>query len=452
MESDIQIPLVDRAAIIVAASIWYHEDVMDEVRKAILNKNYEENYWVKTQSRVTENIQALPLTVLTKQRVQDFSAFIINGIQQWLQDNYFLTIDGKVLSNLLCWNPKGVIDYPETAKRVIAHESNIIKRFRIACMYCLENHIFHIWEELKYHHLQYNFLMECFEVKFWISYIEHNLNALMEEIEYIGIRDILSFAFNISVANNNSIWIKHFLKKMKQDQMCMVSYSKLKYILEMEMIFNYKMIPLLSCYVSSKMFDDLIHSYPGTILLQFLQLPTASSFLKIANGTWDVLSNNDFYKITEKIGHYLQEYAGSQIFKNILESFWRNSPNHCKIYVIQKCIDGSFLNRLGLLKHSSPIIKLIIQSSTTEQRKEMIFSYNGILFFDSLVRKSRWGCFSMSVQEFSGSENRENWISELIHTYQCIFETSRFPSFKYKDFERLIDALEKQKNKNISQK
>ncbi|GBM63513.1 hypothetical protein AVEN_73792-1 [Araneus ventricosus] len=453
MESDAQIPLVDRAAIVVAASVWYHEDVMDAIRKAISSKSYEQNYWVKTQSRVTENIQSLPLTVLTKHRVQDFSAFITNGIQQWLQDNYFLTIDGKVLSNLLCWNPKGVIDCTETAKRVISHESNIINRFRIACMYCLENYIFQLWEELiEHHYLQYNILMECFEVKFWISYIKHNLSTLMDEIEYIGSKDTLWFAFNISVTNNNVIWIEHFLKKMREDQMCIMAYSKLKYILEMKMAFNYKMIPLLSRYVSSEMFDDLILSYPGTILLQFLQFPTTGSFLKIANKTWDVLSDDDFYKITEKIGHYLQEYAGNQIFKNIFESFWRNSPDHCKIYVIRKCIDGSFLNRLGLLRHSSPIIKLIIQSSTIDQRKEMIFSYNGILFFDSLVRKSRWGCFCMSVQEFSGSEDRENWINDLICTYKCIFETSRFPSFKYKGFEKLIDVLEKQKNKNICTK
>lgn len=451
MESDAQIPLVDRAAIVIAASVWYHEDVVETIRQSISNKSYDLFYWINTERKVNENIDALPLTVFTKQRVTDFSAFIVKGIQKWMQDNYFVSMTGNLFFNYFCWNPRGVIDSIATVKKIISHEENILNRFRIACMYCLEDYAFQLWDEVKHHYLQNDTeIMECFEVKFWICYIKHDLRALMDEVEYVGRRDSLLFAFDISVTNDNAIWMEYFMKKLRGDQKCVLAYSKLKNILERNLTFNFNMIPLLSRYVSSEMLEDLILSYPGTFLLAFLQFPNTYNFLKIANKTWDVLPDKDFYQIIEKIGHNLQDYSGNQLFKNVAEEFWKNSPDHCKAYVIQKCIDGSFLHRLGLLKHSSPVIKLIIQSSTTDQRKEMVFSFNGILFFKSLTQKNRWGCFSMSFQEFVGSEDRENWINELINTYMDIFKSNQFPAFTYNDLEKLTAVFEKLKDKSIS--
>ncbi|KAF8772990.1 uncharacterized protein LOC129984350 [Argiope bruennichi] len=447
MESVAQITLVDKAAIVVAASVWYHEDVIERIRKSSSGRGrFDQHKRVKMEIKVNKNILTLPLTVSTQQRVENFSVFVGKGIEQWIQDHCFLTINSSVLSSLLCWNPKGVIDCIATAKNIICHEKNLINCFRIACMYCLENYIFQLWDLIERQNLLYDIhVMECFELKFWISYIKHNMNVLMDEIQYIGNRDTLCFAFNISVTNNNAVWTEHFLKKMTEDQICTIAYRKLKYILEMPLAFNYKMIPLLSRYVNSEMFNELILNYPGIILLNFLQFPIIEDFLKIANKTRDVLTNEDFYLIIERMAHFLQEYGRNQTFENISQQFWKNSTDHCKIYVIQKCINGSFLNRLALLKHSSPIVQLIIQSSTTHQKKEMIFSYNGIIFFDSLIRKNRWGCFSMSIQEFVGSEDRENWINELIQTYQHIFKISRFPSFTSEDYKKLINILKQTK-------
>ncbi|XP_055951212.1 uncharacterized protein LOC129985270 isoform X2 [Argiope bruennichi] len=453
MDSDAQITLADRAAVVVAAAVWYHKNAVERIKKSTsCKRSFEQRYWMKTKIIVNKNIHSLPLPASCKQRVESFIVFVGEGIEQWIQDHYFLTINSSVLSSLLSWNPKGVIDCIATAKNIISHEKNLISCFRIACMYCLENYIFQLWDLLEQQNLPYDTdAMECFEIKFWISYIKDNMDDLMDEIQYTGNRDTLFFAFNMSVKNNNAIWTEHFLKKMKEDQMCTVACSKLKSILEMPCSFQenikHKMIPLLSQYVSSEMFNGLIVSHSGTILYYYLQFSTIGDFLKIAYKTRDVLMHEDFYLIIEKMAHILQEYGGNQIFENAFELFWKNSPDHCKTYIIEKCINSGFLIKLGVLEHSSPIIKAIIQTAATSQRKEMIFSYGGIIFFDTLMQKNRWGCFSMSIQELVGSHNRENWINKLIHTYRRMLKNCSFPSYTSTDYKKFIHAFEIQKHK-----
>ncbi|GFS29504.1 uncharacterized protein NPIL_205471 [Nephila pilipes] len=441
MDFDTQTSLADRTATTVAISIWYHEDVIELIKNYNSDKNFD-RLWTETKHKVIENIQSLPLTTHAKEIILDFCLFVGQQIRYWMHIFHFLTISSKTMAQIIFFKPRGKIDYLETAKRVILHEENDLNKFRLACLCCLEDDIFELWPKVKCF-FDDKIDTDLFEVKFWISYLKQDTENLMNEVEYIGNRDVLQFAFFMSVANNNTISAKFFLNKMKNEERPIVLDKTLRNILETPNPFNYETIPFFMRYLSSEKLENLLRDYPEVVLLQFLKFPYLNHFLETANKTWDNLSNEGFYCITEEMAYYMSIYFGNHAYENIFQEFWNNGPDRCQNYVINKCIEGSYLIRLGMFKHTSCVIKAIFQSSTTHQKRKMVFSYNGMMFFDALVKRDRLGCVAMSIYELFTTEERVACINELIILFENVFRESRsHPTFKSENLERVIDVLE----------
>ncbi|PRD22117.1 UNVERIFIED_CONTAM: hypothetical protein NCL1_49969 [Trichonephila clavipes] len=449
MDFDTQTSLADRAATTVAISIWFHEDVIELIKTSNTDKNFD-RLWTETKHNVIANIRSLPLTTHAKEIILDFCLFVGQQIRYWMHIFHFLTISSKTMAQNIFFKPRGKIDYVETAKRVILHEENDLNKFRLACVCCLEDDIFKLWQKVE---PNFNDRIDSnlFEVKFWVSYLRQNTERLMNEIEYIGNRDVLQFAFFMSVSNNNTISAKFFLNKMQKEDRPRVLDRTLKNILETPNPFNYETIPFFMRYLSIEKLESLLHDYPEVVLLQFIKFPYLNHFLDTANKTWDNLSNEGFYCITEEMAYYMSVYFGNHTYANIFLEFWNNSPDRCKNYVITKCIEGSYLVRLGMFKHTSCVIRSIFQSLTTFQKRKMVFSYNGMMFFDALMRRDRLGCVAMSINELFTSEEREACIDELIVLFKDMFKYCHsHPTFKSENLEIVVDVLEREKSKNVT--
>ncbi|GIX79252.1 hypothetical protein CEXT_3181, partial [Caerostris extrusa] len=385
MEINDKTSLADRAAISIIISLWHHDDVLEKIRKYSSEKNFDE-IWTNMENKIIHNIDFLPITANAKEYVLNYCFFIGQDIKQWMQNHKFLTIDSKRIATLLCLNFKCLLDYEKTARRIILHETDDLNRFRVACINCMEDYINQLWPLVRYYFEDAsNIEWEPFEIRYWVSYLKEDTVSLMREVDYIGPKDALQFAFNLSIMYNNLFCAEYFLNKMKKEQIPEIVNRTLENILSVPQTFNYRMIPLFVRYLNNERLDDLINKYPETILMQYLEYNFLDNFLLMADKAWRSLPGEGFYVINETLAYHLHDYLGNRIFITIFKEFWESSPSHCKEYVINKCITGSFLIRLALLTDTTCVIQSIIQSATIDQKRQMCFSYNGMLFFDSLI-------------------------------------------------------------------
>ncbi|GBM26244.1 hypothetical protein AVEN_17836-1, partial [Araneus ventricosus] len=143
----------------VIVNLWYESDISAAVgglRKVESPSGCARSVlWEIVINEVKEKVSKLMLPVSLKKRLMDLVRPIRSEIRIWAVYhkhilNYLPDEDLDMhIFEQLCWTCTGAIDYRKTAELLVRLETlDIEKRYRLACLYCLEDYIPVLWVEL----------------------------------------------------------------------------------------------------------------------------------------------------------------------------------------------------------------------------------------------------------------------------------------------------------------
>lgn len=143
-------PSLEHIALVkVVISLWNQNDVRAQITKLSSSDLYLSAEWVKIEDRVMGKVSQLSLPHVLKEKMLGFVKPIglqILGLMVYHCKIFCLYVS---LPDELYWTPHGTVDRKKTAKVLVRDENlDISTRYKLACIYCLEDDIIHLWKSL----------------------------------------------------------------------------------------------------------------------------------------------------------------------------------------------------------------------------------------------------------------------------------------------------------------
>ncbi|KAL7634704.1 UNVERIFIED_CONTAM: hypothetical protein RMT77_015081 [Armadillidium vulgare] len=281
----------------IAITLWKQYDIRALTarfyfRSTILSERLKE--WQVVEDKVIEKIPELLLPGPLKKKVLDFIKPIGLEMIKWREyydQNSYLGID---LPNELCWNSQGTIDQKRTAEVLIKDGNlDINIRYRLACIYCLENDIRELWNKIPENHRKSFYSEEDpSEVRqpnlviLWTYDIKGGVNKLDNMIERIWLRKCspYQFAFEYAAVGGNKAAVEYFLQKLtsREREESLVRYAGYVAKRRCDSYTNCTDLPTecyadVLCFLLSQMDEEqqteVFKSYPWKVLKCLLDWP-----------------------------------------------------------------------------------------------------------------------------------------------------------------------------------
>lgn len=293
--------LEDITLIKIAASLWNQHDIRVLLKEFFSNSSQlhsldelgihigRKGKWLEIGNRVSENMLRLTMPTCFKEKISGYIQTIGLQIFIWIQYhlNYCdLDLD---LPNELSWTPHGTIDKKKTAAALISNDSiDITTRFKLACIYCLEDDIRKLWnkvpesqKELFYCKEDPYMVLQMELVEFWGLYV----NGQNDWIRSIARRRRLNhfcspflYAFESAVHSGSKAATEYFLPNVSQRKIVKAALDAVKLYLEPNPPKEYNTEVL--CVLLSKMSEGrqlrLFRQCPLPVLYCFLEWPWQS--------------------------------------------------------------------------------------------------------------------------------------------------------------------------------
>ncbi|GBN47998.1 hypothetical protein AVEN_169806-1 [Araneus ventricosus] len=158
----LMLPLKQIALRRFAATLWNEPDILASIgkfRERIQYGDYQKKWCGTVEFEVLDKISKLQLPEsLTKQIIQILKPMGLRILRWKIFHEAFLSqsncdypfeyFNVSILEKL-CWTTAGTVDYRKTAEELIlCNVVDIVKRYKLACLYCLDHYIPEFWKEL----------------------------------------------------------------------------------------------------------------------------------------------------------------------------------------------------------------------------------------------------------------------------------------------------------------
>ncbi|WP_264339069.1 hypothetical protein [Wolbachia endosymbiont (group A) of Cydia splendana] len=439
----------------IAITLWNQDDIRALTarfyfRSLILSERRKE--WQVVEDKVIEKIPELLLPEPLKKKVLNFIKPIGLEILKWREyhdQNSYLGID---LPNELCWTPQGTVDKKETAVVLIKDENlDITRRYRLACIYCLEDDIRELWSKMPENRRKSFYSEEDPRkvrqqelVVLWTYYTKGEVNKLDNMIErrWQSKCSPYQYAFEYAAVGGNKAATEYFLQKLtsKEKEESLVRSAGYVADRRCDSARNRTDLPKehyadVLCFLLSQMNEEqqteVFKSYPYEVLKCLLDWPWQSFFMKTVSRMWDFLSGKDCnYFLREMVDKVIEGHKDYD-YQKLFGKFWQQSPDAHKRYVIDECSSGSLLSKLLKIEDKENV-KLILKDATLIEKEKIIFYREGKDICESLIYNNKWDLLKFFIQE-------------------CILSKEVIIKFKEKFKERIIcrrseEKLEKEKD------
>lgn len=222
--NDILKPTLEHIALInVTAALWNQADLKDLLAKCYIPSNVREfnSQWYKVEDIAVKKVAKLPLPNQMKEKILCFIKPVGFQIAKWKQFHDRGTAD---LPYKFCWTPQGTIDEKKTAEVMIKDKSiDITSRYELACIFCLEDDIPKLWEEMPegsrksfYNQEDAMHVMQKELVVLWTYQINEDTDKINSMIEKkLGRRcSPYQSAFQLAAIDGNKVATEYFLQKL----------------------------------------------------------------------------------------------------------------------------------------------------------------------------------------------------------------------------------------------
>ncbi|RDD35197.1 hypothetical protein Wcon_00664 [Wolbachia endosymbiont of Cylisticus convexus] len=461
----------------IAITLWNQDDIRALTarfyfRSLILSERRKE--WQVVEDRVIEKIPGLLLPGPLEKKVLNFIKPIGLEILKWREyhdQNSYLGID---LPNELCWTSQGTVDQKKTAEVLIKDENlDITIRYRLACIYCLEDDIRELWNKIPENRRKSFYSEEDPRkvrqqelVVLWTYDIKGEVNKLDNMIErrWQSKCSPYQYAFEYAAVGGNKAAAEYFLQKLTSREREESLVRSAGYVANRRCNSSRNRTDLpkecyadVLCFLLSQMDKEqeaeVFKGYPRKVLKCFLDWPWQNLFMETANRMWDFLSEEDYnYFLRETVDKVIEGHKDYD-YQKLFGELWQQSPNASQRYVIGKCASSGFLLSDLFKIEDEENVRLILNNATVKEKEEIIFYYKGKNICESLIYNNKWDSLKFFVQECISSKEvmikfKEEFKERIIHR-RSEEELEREKGMWNKFFQ-LLDDLAQENNKKRS--
>ncbi|GFT08409.1 uncharacterized protein NPIL_694191 [Nephila pilipes] len=273
-------------------------------------------------------MSSLPIPEVLQEKILHVIQPMHCEFQRWRHKNIAIFREDFGQLSDICWNFVGAIDYTETAKILVRSEDFTFPQlFPVACIHWLANDLQRMWraastsdkETLKKNvATQYNygvhFQLEI-GMKQWIYWLEDGADQ-GSLFSYVG----------------SLIYLSRFIPppiEIFQNLLPVDAKSLRKRILSVH--FNTSIGRDFFSKMDAALRIELFKEEPYLALAMFLRWPLQTEFLELASHLYPFLNGNTFTELLHTIiSDECAPYVSYFDYKNLLKSFWSQSPDALK--------------------------------------------------------------------------------------------------------------------------
>lgn len=426
--------LEDIALVKVVVILWNQDDI-----RALLNElsfplsvSDRTEKWQDIEFKVILKVLQLPQPKLLTKKMLGFISPIGTQILNWMKHHADRFFNIK-LPNELCWTPQGTVDRKRTAEMLVKDDNlDIITRYKLACVYCLEDCVSEMWNELPQRKKE-SFYNENFptEKKFsrlhnLVVFFTYGMKREMARMEGMIEKILLGrhsqgfspyrYAFGHAADCGNKVAVEYFLQKLTPGERVEAMFWAAKFV-KARLYDCYRnphtYIPKeyyveVLCFFLSELEgpqqEAFIREYTYEVLKSFLDWPWQTFFMETTNQVWEFLHVMDYDCLLELIIHKEVNGLKDWDYRELFRELWTQSPDTHKNYCIGRCASGNILSDLFKMDDEENV-KLILKSATVKDKEEIIFSYHGKNICESLVHRNKPAALKFFLRECISSKN-----------------------------------------------
>ncbi|GIY41905.1 ANK_REP_REGION domain-containing protein [Caerostris darwini] len=448
----------------ITASLWNQKDIKHLAAlfcfQPIFNNDEHQQWQTIVEEKVKQNIYKLVMPESLISELIKLIKPIGLEILKWIMSHEKILGDSCIL-NRLFWTSLGTVNYKKTAEFLITDDQlDLVKRYKIACVYCLYNDIPALWEKLSENE-RMNFcckdnpsrLVQHELVLLWTSIIKGEANKFNRRIKLRWEECTLNqYAFKYAACSGNKIATEYFFQKLtlKEREECLVettqcvakarcdTYSSCSFDFPKESYCDVIAYLLSQCNEVEQI--QVFQKYPYRVLKCFMSWPWQDLFIQIVGHIWTSLPKFDYntllWILTENLNMFGYNYH------KIIREFWLQSPISYKNFVINRqCRIGGFLSDLFKAEDKENI-KFLLRNVTTVDKERMITCYSGVHICHNLIMKNKWDLLKLFIQESMLSEAGVTKLKEEFQKCLPMFYTERqikWRKQKWNKFYQLLD-------------
>ncbi|XP_067139090.1 uncharacterized protein [Centruroides vittatus] len=430
--------LEHRTFVKIAITSWNQGDIRALASKfyfssPILNIGKRKKEWPKVEDEVIKRVLKLSLPKSLKEELSSFVEAVGWQILTWIdfhnkRCNFVIN-----LPNEFFWTPEDAIDKEKTSQMLVQDKNlDIVGRYRLACTYCLEDHIFILWNQLSGKKLYGKDLRNIRINKSpLVSFWSHDIEG-----EIVQLGDIMKrYCQDESVIPCNKAATRYFLKKLTSDEgkkRVLVKTAGYVANRRCDSARNRTDFPKehyadVLCFLLSQMDEEqqteVFKSYPYKVLKCFLDWPWQSLFMETANHMWDFLSEGKYDLLLRIIVDKVINGYKDCNYQNRFGEFWQQN-----LFKVE----------------DKENVRLILKNATVKEKEEIIFYYKGQNICERLIYNNEWGSLKFFVQECISSKDikvkfKEEFKERIIRRRSE--ETLEKEKDMWSKFFQLIDDL-----------
>ncbi|XP_055925186.1 uncharacterized protein LOC129957074 [Argiope bruennichi] len=401
--------------------------------------------------QIKDKVSRLVLPELLKKRMAHLVKPLLIEIFEWkiFHGKFFFNsdehFDASILK-LMCWTSVGSVDYQKTAEKLARAETlHVVKRYELACLHCLVDHIPILWEELpdevkraelaRYPTLGRDTYLEYY----WAQC----LKGKDSDINSTYLKDI-SFtkdAFEFAARTGNESATKFFFQKLsngKQDSFVFrtihfIIAERCRNLTRQSSVFSKRKLSKVLCYLLSTMSSEhqvqALKACRCEVLCCFLDWPLQDLFLDIAAIIWTFLPESKYDYLLGHITSVVKE--SGYYFPNLIQEFFVRSPVDFRKHFLRKL--HCFVSEFSYVEDTETL-QIIFRNVDLGNRTRLV---SGLWFprlLKDLMRRDKGHLVKLCIRETSLSEEEKKILKENV---------ARFSSRTCSELENFFDILDK---------
>ncbi|GBM87465.1 hypothetical protein AVEN_9562-1 [Araneus ventricosus] len=413
----------------VAVILWSDSDILASISKFrtswFSNEESEKEWREIIEHNVKDKMLKLELPKsLTKQMI-DIVRRIGLQIRRWkeCQEDY-LRNDGEAIilpnSAKLCWTTAGTIDYRKTAEELVRCDMlDLVQRYKLACINCLEDYIPLLWEELpeEMKVIYGNDKYLCADLSFCWPHIlkgEHfKLNSLLRTWDRIPL-SFNQYAFETSVEDGNKSATEYFFQKLTHEEreasVMRTVVAVIRNIFRTRSLylcrFRCQKLSEILCYLLSLMTPDqqmeIFKEHSSGILLRFLDWPWPDLYLANTGLIWTFLPPSGYGDLLRKMAdrfEMLDHYCPI-----LFQEFFIRSPLDLKKCFVDQKSEFGFAPACRFLaiffrSEDSESIEVIFRNVDAADKVKLVFHPGVLELFYDFMLMDKWHMVEVCLRE-----------------------------------------------------
>ncbi|GBO10660.1 hypothetical protein AVEN_50175-1 [Araneus ventricosus] len=399
----------------VAIGLWSDSNILASISKFRLfgfsTLERKKDWQEIIEDKIKDKMLQLELPASIMKELIDIVRPISLDIRRWkiVYQGYFFASNEEIGlpdSAKLCFTSAGSVDYRRTAEELVRCKAlGVVRRYKIACLHCLEDYIPLLWEELPEERREFF----C-NKKFTSPYLEfcwpHILKGEHSKLDYLltaSNRNLTTFnqcAFEFLAERRCKTAAEYFFQKLTHEEKgasLMRTAHALLANSSMENLPEETLSDAL-CYLLSVMTPEqqteIVKAQPIKVLLCFLDWQWQDLFLENADLIWTFLPPRAYRDLLKKMINIYSDFY----FPKLFQEFFIQSPLDFKKCLVDPKSAFPFLS-IFFESEDSESIEVIFRNVDGADRVKLVFHPSVLKFFYESILIDRWHMVEVCLRE-----------------------------------------------------